>query len=266
MGRQHVQRAGPHLDRHIPVRLRREREPVEHLGRVVGAAVRGGREQRARQVPPAETPEGPHPFDVDRVAGQQEHPVLAGEMPVSPGVVGSVEGAVPVEVETRRHSGVHRPEEAVVVAQGFRAELGDRQVVADEGGGCRTVGVVVELGEQHDVGANALQHLGHQPCLLAARGVGQFGGHPALDGAGQRGVEGGHPDRAGGRWCGHAEAARSDPGRVPTGGAGGPAGRRRRGGGGVAGRATGGRVGGGGPHASSIVPARHRRRSTPPAW
>ena len=133
----------------------------------------------------------------DREPGQYDHPVLAGEVTEPEGVVGPTDGAVVVEVEPRRHAGVRRRDEDVRVVDRLGTVLRQQQVVGAEQVDCRTAFDVVELIEQHDVGACELEDRGDVGGLLIVRSrevLDQF----AIGGPVQRGVERGDPQPA--RW------------------------------------------------------------------
>ena len=98
------------------------------------------------------------------MARQHQHPVLARVQAVAPGIVaavpaGTADDAVVVQVHAAGFAGVDRCEVAMRVVQGLAAAgLRHFEIALLEQVGGAAFGVVVEFVEQHEVGAQALQH------------------------------------------------------------------------------------------------------------
>src|SRR5699024_10742439 len=123
------------------------------------AAVELGGQQVAGHVRPAQVLEGAGLLGEDRVAGEDHHPVLAGELPEAPGIARPVGGAVLVEVVAAGHPGVDRGGEGVGVEDRALPVLRDLEVLRAEEVDARAVLVVVELVEQDHVGVVELDDL-----------------------------------------------------------------------------------------------------------
>ena len=168
MADEEVHDLAAHDQRDVPVRLGRQPDHVELLGRVEVAGGGRGRvvgQARARHVLPAEVLEGPHEALGDGVAGVDLHPELTGKEAEAEGVVGATDRAVVVEVKARRDAGVRRRRVAVAVVDRRSTVAPDGEVVVSEqaGGGARLV--EIELVDEQHVGAHALDDLRHRAGL-----------------------------------------------------------------------------------------------------
>src|SRR5699024_5861346 len=124
VGGEHVDGARTDPHRHVPVRLRAQAQ----LGRDLRAVELRGQEV-AGHVRPAQLLEGAHLVGEDRVPRQEHHPVLARELAEAPGVAGTADGAVAVEVVAAGHPGVDRRGVGVPVPDRALPVLGDLEVV-----------------------------------------------------------------------------------------------------------------------------------------
>jgi hypothetical protein len=114
------------LDRHVPVRLRRQPHDLELLG-----AVPVGRLRSLRVVgKPGVGHRGPqhvlecaHLIGDDREAREHDHPVLPGELAEPEGIVRPTDGPVVVEVEPGLDARVRRGDEEVGVVDRVGALL-----------------------------------------------------------------------------------------------------------------------------------------------
>src|SRR5690606_14496199 len=148
-----------------------------------------GGQQVLRHVRPAQVLEGAHLIGEDRVAGEDHHPVLAGELAESPGVIRALDGAVAVQVQAGGHARVHGGGEGVGVEGGALPVLRHLEVLLAEEVHAASLVVVVELVEQQDVGAVDLDDLGDRPDLGVLPG-GEVLEQLPLPAAVQGGVEG----------------------------------------------------------------------------
>ncbi|GJE03865.1 hypothetical protein GMJLKIPL_5822 [Methylobacterium isbiliense] len=201
---QDVHRLAVDVDGHVPVALGGQAEDGEFLGRVeVLGRRRGGvvGQAGARHVLPEEVLEGPRRRGIDRIAREQHHPVLAGEVPEAERVVAVARRArsrhghaVVVEVEAGRDARVRRGDEHVGIVDRRLTVLTDGEVVAAEevGRQGRAVGtpvVVVEFIDKDDIRRVALDDLCDRP-RLAVAGRAEIIDQCACRAAVERGIEG----------------------------------------------------------------------------
>ena len=210
VGGQHMDGVAAHPHGNIPVRLRRQPQPLPDLAAVV---VPG--QQAVRHLRPELKLEGPHRAVVDGRCGVHGHAVLAGEEAEAPGIVAGAQRPVPVEIQARVHARVDGSGEGVGEVQRGLAVLAARQVVVPEQLHAQVLGVVVELVDQQDVGGAALDDLGDR-LRLGIAGRGEIPHQLPLRAAVERGV------------VGH-EAQRPMPGPAALGGCGGKGDRGHRG-------------------------------------
>ena len=176
-------------DRHVPVGLAGEPQDPLLLGRV-----EVGGDQVARHVLPPELLEGAHLAGVDREAAEHRHAVLTLELTEPVGVVAAADGAVVVEVVAAWDARVGRRHVRIPVADRLRTVVADLEVVLAEQVDGLAVRHVVELVEEQDVGAGALDDLGDGGRLGVVR-RGQVLDQLAGAGPVERGVEGLEPHR-----------------------------------------------------------------------